>query len=212
MGTLYYSGVIKFAARGLLLGKTMTFKLLVHVALLALTLVFTAVFRRYAAHIYTVGREDPVKCMGWGSGIGFGMGLALTIGSAVLSDARFLWLFGLVLLPMTLIGLSGGFLLIAGLAGFDGGRHWFLSSLVVGGSAVFAANYIPVAGNFIFAGVSAYGLGAAILALWTPMADEASPPGAGDAPEQFQEPAARTRLSGDLSPLSRPGSENREER
>jgi hypothetical protein len=190
----------------------MTYKLVLDLALLVAVLAFAAVFRRYIVHIYTVGREDAVRCLGIGCGVGFAMALALTIGGAVLPEGRVWWLMGLVLLPMALTGFSAGFLLIAGLAGFDGGRHWVLSILVVGGSAVFAANFIPVGGGFIFAGVSAYGLGAAILALWTPMADEASPAGSGGATEQpLDEPATRTRLSGDLSPLSPRGPQNRDE-
>lgn len=190
----------------------MTYKLVLDLALLVVVLAFTAVFRKYMVHIYTVGREDVVRCLGIGCGVGFAMGLALVIGGAVLPPGKIWWLIGLVLLPMALIGFSAGFMLIAGLVGFDGGRHWVLSILIVGGSAVFAANFIPVGGGFIFSGVSAYGLGAAILALWTPMADGTPPAGTGGAPEQqFQEPVTRTRLSGDLSPLSPRGSQNRDE-
>lgn len=192
----------------------MIYVILVDLLFLAVLLGFAAIFRRQLAHVYAVGREDAVKCMGLGLGIGFVMALALVLGKSLLPEGKVVWLIYLVLFPLALTGLSSGFLLIAGMLGFDGARQWVLSILVVGGAATFASSFFPVGGGFIFSGVSAYGLGAALLALWTPMAEEAPEQAAGagvpDAP-QPQEPVRRTRLSGDISPLRPPGAENRDE-
>ncbi len=182
----------------------MTIKLAVDVAMIVLALAGAAIFRRQVVHVYKVGHEDVIKSLSLGCGAGFALALIGKLAGSMLPESKALLVLFAFLLPAAMVGFTTGCGLIAGLTGFDGGEGRFLSILVVGGAAAFASNFFPVGGGFIYAGISAYGLGASILALQCPMEDEAP---AVVTVSDDPSPARRAMLGGDLSPLPRSGSE-----
>ena len=182
----------------------MALYMIVYAGMVLLALATTAIFRRQVVHVYNVGHEDAIKSLGVGIAVCFALIILTKLGEASLSENKWLIVMYLFVLPALIFGFTAGCPLIAGLAGFNGAENRFLSILVVGGAACFATFFIPVGGGFIDAGISAYGVGASILALQVPMPDEVSAPAA-----VSEDPASgsRSSLGGDLSPLPRPGSE-----
>ncbi|OIO02971.1 MAG: hypothetical protein AUJ51_05180 [Elusimicrobia bacterium CG1_02_56_21] len=166
-----------------------------------------AVFSRKLLHVYKVGRENVIKSFSIGITALFGVWALMLAGKFAVPEGRKGLAIFAGLLPIILIGFTTGCTLIAGLAGLDGGKRRFLAILLVGGSSALTEAFFPIGGKTIFTAVFLYGLGASILALQYPM-EETVPVRSFDG-GRTEGSEDRRALGGDLSPLPRPGGEDR---
>jgi len=170
------------------------------ILLIILSLAAAGIFRKYFLHVYKVGHENMLKSFSIGFSAVFILGLIVSFGKISVPEGRVIYLMLLGVLPVIISGYATGCALIAGLAGLDGGRHRFIAITLVGGASTFAISFFPLGGNFIFAGVFMYGLGACLLAFTFPVADEEAEPVRQSGPAPAAAPE-RVGLGGDLTPI-----------
>lgn len=169
--------------------------------MILVSLLAAGLFGRQFRHVYRVGRENIIKSFTIGGGAGLAFFILLIFIGTAIPEGRILYAVFLVVLPVLAISFSTGCSLLAGLAGLDGGRYRFTAIFLVGAVVLLADFFFPYISKTVTRAVLLYGIGASVLSLSYPMAEEENPAGAGrpDEPEVRE----RQRLGGDLTPLPR---------